>query len=66
MYNMTKVLIKELEKEIEQVPLADQRRLLAKLQRRLKAAATDEAFLKLAEPSFAFWNNPADQIYDNL
>lgn len=63
---MTQAAIKELEREIEQAPPTTQRRLLAELERLLKVPSTDRALLKLAEPSFDFWDNPADQIYDNL
>jgi hypothetical protein len=29
-------------------------------------SAENPAWLKLAEPAFAFWDNPADAIYDTL
>jgi hypothetical protein len=56
----------DIERAIEQFPPEEQRRLLAELPRLLKFSDVDLASLKLAEPSFQFWDNPDDAIYDTL
>ena len=58
--------LQEVEEAIERFPLQEQQRLLAELPRLLKISRADFAYLKLAEPSFAFWENPADDVYDTL
>ena len=58
--------LQDVEHAIEQFPLKDQQRLLAELPRLLKISTADVAFLKLAESSFDFWENPNDAIYDRL
>ena len=40
--------------------------LLRELPAHLKIAPDDVAWLKLAEPAFAFWDNPDDAAYDAL
>jgi hypothetical protein len=39
---------------------------LAALPKLLKRAEIDFAALKLVEPSFQFWENPDDAMYDTL
>ena len=56
----------DVEQAIEHFPLQEQQRLLAELPRLLKISSADLAYLKLAEPSFQFWENPDDAIYDTL
>ena len=56
----------DIEQAIEQFPPEQQRQLLAELPHLLKLSGPDFAYLKLAEPSFAFWENPDDAIYDTL
>ncbi len=58
--------LQEIEQAIEYFPPKDQRRLLAELPRLLKTSGVDFASLKLAEPSFQFWENLDDAIYDDL
>ena len=58
--------LQEVEQAIEQFPPEQQRQLLAELPQLLKSSGLDLAYLKLAEPSFAFWENPDDAIYDAL
>ena len=53
-------------KAIEQLPVKEQVQLLNELPRYLKISVDDAAWPKLAEPSFAFWDNPEDAIYDTL
>ena len=43
-----------------------QQRFLNDLPRLLHIPHQDLALLKTAEPSFEFWNNPEDEIYDHL
>ena len=58
--------LQDVEHAIEQFPPEDQRRLLAELPHLLKISGQDFWFLRLAEPSFQFWENPDDTIYDTL
>ena len=58
--------LEEIERAIAKASPARQRRLLKNLPRLLKIAKADLAFLKVAENSFDFWNNPEDAIYDRL
>ncbi len=63
---MKSSLIETIERELVQAPPAQKRKMLAKLSRLLKISPNDIAWLKLAEPSFEFWDNPEDAIYDKL
>ena len=63
---MNKVSIKAIEQAIVRAKPKEQRRLLAKLLRLLHIDPEDIAWTKLAEPSFEFWNNEQDAIYDQL
>ena len=58
--------LQDVERAIEQFAPEEQRRLLAGLPHLLKISILDFAYLKLAEPSFQFWENPDDAIYDTL
>lgn len=58
--------IKEVEQAIESFEVADQKKLIKDLPRLLKFSSADYGLLKSAESSFGFWDNPEDQIYDNL
>jgi hypothetical protein len=58
--------LQDVEQAIEQFPPDEQQRLVAELPRLLKISGIDLASLKLAEPSFQFWENPDDAIYDTL
>lgn len=60
------VSFQDVEKAIEHFSPDLQQRLLADLPRLLKIAAADLGYLKLAERSFQFWENPDDAIYDTL
>ena len=61
-----KLSLEQIEKAIQESDPTQQRRLLHDLPRLLKIPNLDYSLLKLAEPSFDFWNNPDDQIYDTL
>lgn len=56
----------EIAQAIEQFRPEEQRKLLAALPHLLKIAYVDLASLKVAEPSFQFWENSDDAIYDAL
>ena len=58
--------VQEIAEAIEQLPVKEQVQLLSELPRHLKISADDAAWPKLAEPAFAFWDNPEDAIYDTL
>mgnify|MGYP001588093858 CR=1 FL=1 len=61
-----KLSLKEIEDAIEQFNRQEQRLLLSKLLYLMKISVEDLALLKVAEPSFDFWDNPEDAIYDRL
>jgi hypothetical protein len=58
--------IKEVEQAIQSFEVEDQKKLLKDLPKLLKLSAADSGLLKAAESAFGFWDNPEDQIYDNL
>jgi hypothetical protein len=58
--------VQEISKAIEHLNVRDQMRLLRDLPAHLKIQQDDFAWLKAAEPTFEFWNNPEDAIYDEL
>jgi hypothetical protein len=58
--------VREISEAIEQLDVHDQMRLLSDLPAHLKIRPDDVAWLKAAEPTFEFWNNPEDAIYDKL
>ncbi len=60
------ISFQDVEHAIEQFPPEQQQRLLAELPQLLKISVGDFASLKLAEPSFQFWDNSDDAIYDTL
>ena len=58
--------LKEIEQAIVAVDAEIQIRLLRDLPHLLKISPVDLALLKASEPSFDFWNNPDDIVYDPL
>jgi len=56
--------LQDVEHAIEQFAPEEQQRLLMELPHLLKIPSADLASLKLAESSFAFWENLDDAIYD--
>lgn len=58
--------VHEIEEAIEHCAPEEQRQLLAELPHLLKRSSADLALLKAAEPSFQFWDNPDDAVYDTL
>jgi hypothetical protein len=58
--------VDEISEAIEKLDVKDQVKLLQALPQHLKISPDDLAWPKLAEPAFAFWDNPEDAIYDKL
>ncbi len=58
--------VKEVEQAIESFEVEDQKKLLKDLPKLLKFSSMDFGLLKSAESAFGFWDNPEDQIDDNL
>lgn len=58
--------VEEIEQSIKGLSMEEQRKLLSDLPSVLRIPEKDLAFLKLAEKSFEFWDNPEDAIYDKL
>mgnify|MGYP003394923079 CR=1 FL=1 len=59
-------ILAEVEREIPQLGVEQQKKLLADLPRLLKIPLDDLFLLKIAQHSFDFWNNQEDSIYDTL
>ena len=66
MANGTKKTLKEIESAIAKLSPADQARLLGNLPSLVSEHSLDQGLLKLAEPSFRFWDNADDAAYDSL
>ena len=58
--------VAEISEAIERLDLKQQIELLRVLPQHLKVPPDDLAWARLAEPSFEFWNNPEDAVYDHL
>ncbi|MSU58227.1 MAG: hypothetical protein EXS35_08610 [Pedosphaera sp.] len=58
--------VREITAAIEKLDEKEQLQLLRDLPGHLKLSADDVAWTALAEPAFAFWDNPEDAIYDQL
>lgn len=58
--------LKDLTDAIEHLNQQEQKILLSKLLSLQKISLDDLALLKVAEPSFDFWDNPEDSLYDAL
>ena len=58
--------VAEITQAIDKLDLPEQIELLRMLPQHLKISVEDLAWSRLAEPSFEFWNNPEDAIYDQL
>jgi hypothetical protein len=56
--------VQEIGEAIEHLNVRDQIRLLHDLPAHLKIQPDDVGWLKATEPTFEFWNNPEDAIYD--
>lgn len=62
----TTITFEKIEKAIQKAEPEMQRKFVAKLPRLLKIHLDDLFLLKLSEPSFDFWNNKDDTVYDSL
>jgi hypothetical protein len=60
------ISLKKIEESIQKSKPEEQQKLLRKLPHLLNIPLEDYNLLKLSEPSFDFWNNPDDVIYDSL
>lgn len=61
--------LKEIETAIRQLSPEEQRKLLRRFPKLVPTQpikAADLDWLKAADPSFCFWDNPEDEIYDAL
>jgi len=63
---LTSLSLKKIEESIQKSKPEEQQKLLRKLPYLLNIPLEDYNLLKLSEPSFDFWNNPDDVIYDSL
>jgi hypothetical protein len=63
---MSKASLRRLEKELAGAPREEQRVFLMHLPQLLDLSSSDLVFLKHSEPSFTFWDNPDDAVYDAL
>ena len=63
---MQNMSLAQIERAIEKSKPEDKRRLLVRLPKLFGLDVDTLAFLKLAGPSFEFWNNEQDSIYDRL
>jgi hypothetical protein len=58
--------VAEITEAIDHLDAREQVRLLNELPNHLKIKPEDIAWLRASEPSFEFWDNPEDAIYDQL
>jgi hypothetical protein len=58
--------LKDIELAIKELDKASQQKLLQDLPKLLGISFDAMGWLKVAEPSFAFWDNEEDAIYDNI
>ena len=63
---MIRFSMKQIEEAIARAHPEEQKSLLRDLPHLLKISSADLTLLKAAEPSFDFWNNPDDMVYDQL
>ena len=52
--------------DIKRLSKNEQKELLHLLPKALNVAPEDLLWARLAESSFSFWDNPEDQVYDEL
>jgi hypothetical protein len=58
--------VAEINEAIDRLDARQQVQVLNELLSHLKIKAEDLAWLRASEPSFGFWDNPEDAIYDQL
>lgn len=63
---MLSITLEKIEETIQKAKPEEQRLFMAKLPHLLNIHLEDLFLLKLAEPSFDFWNNTDDAVHDSL
>jgi hypothetical protein len=58
--------VEKIFEDIKTLSKEEQKELLRLLPKALDVTTEDLLWARLAESSFGFWNNPEDQIYDEL
>jgi len=58
--------IEDIQKVIADADAEKQRKLLAAMPQLLEIDAGSMGLLKVSEPSFDFWDNDEDAVYDNF
>jgi len=58
--------LQEIETAIVQLNKPEQQKLLSDLPQLINLKREDISYLKVAEPSFEFWENSEDVVYDKL
>ncbi|MGH7453359.1 MAG: hypothetical protein ACRENG_18560 [bacterium] len=58
--------LEDIELAIKKLDKTSQQKLLQDLPKLLGISYDAMVWLKVAEPSFAFWDNEEDAVYDNL
>jgi len=58
--------VEKISQDVKTVSKEEQRGLLRLLPKALDVTPEDLLWARLAESSFSFWDNPEDEIYDEL
>ena len=58
--------VEKISRDVKTVSKEEQRGLLRLLPKALDVTPEDLLWARLAESSFSFWDNPEDEIYDEL
>ena len=58
--------VEKIFEDIKRLSINEQKELLRLLPKALDVTPEDLLWARLAESSFGFWDNPDDQIYDEL
>lgn len=58
--------LEEIESAIKELDRSSQQKLLTDLPQLLEFTQDSIALLKVAEPSFEFWDNSEDAVYDKI
>lgn len=61
-----KLSLREIEEAILCLKKDEQLKLQEELPVIMHLSESDLSYIKLAEPSFEFWDNPEDEVYDSL
>ena len=63
---MSSITLEKIEKAIQKAKPEEQRKFVAKLPQLLRISLEDLFLLQFTEPSFNFWNNVDDMVYDSM